>query len=107
MSEVARSEAHSVAHPARRESSDLDRRDFLSGLAMVAGAAIAGVTLPLSAAVAEASVGTNADGLWSVDVMCGHWPPYSHPIPYGRMEMAATSLAAADDEPTLDHMLVA
>ena len=87
----------------------LDRRAFLSSVGVAAGAAIAGAMLPLAVARSvEADVGAmaNADGLWSIDVMCGHWPPYSHPIPYGRMEAVEATLASGH-APTLEHMLVA
>jgi hypothetical protein len=99
------------SHLEAREGLMLDRRAFLGSVGLAAGAAIAAAMLPASVAgAAEADVGAaaNADGLWSVDVMCGHWPPYSHPIPYGRMEVAETaSLASADQSPGLDYMLVA
>jgi hypothetical protein len=93
------------------EGLTLDRRAFLGSVGLAAGAALAAAILPASVAgAAEAGVGVaaNADGLWSVDVMCGHWPPYSHPIPYGRIEVAETAgLASAGHSPGLEDMLVA
>jgi hypothetical protein len=89
----------------------LDRRAFLGGVGLAAGAVIAAAMLPASvagAAEADVAAAPAADGLWHVDVMCGHWPPYSHPIPYGRMEAEdVASLAATEQSPGLDHMLVA
>lgn len=102
-----------MSEPSRPEVLEgpvLDRRAFLSSVGMTAGAAIAATILPLSVAGgAEANIAAVADagGLWSVDIMCGHWPPYSHPIPYGRMEASEHALASTDHAPSLDQMLVA
>jgi hypothetical protein len=44
------------------------------------------------------------NGFGSVDDACGHWPPYAHPIPYGRMPAAPNVLAHAEP---LDHIFMA
>jgi hypothetical protein len=70
-------------------SRQLDRRAFLGGAGFAAGAVVASTLVPLSvvhALPSQASVPlTTSDPLWNghVDDACGHWPPYSHPIPYG------------------------
>lgn len=87
----------------------MDRRVFLSSVGMAAGATVVASMLPLSVAgavEANVSAAATADGLWSVDVICGHWPLYSHPIPYGRME-PAEPVQEADLAPTLEQLLVA
>lgn len=85
----------------------LDRRAFLGGVGLAAAAAL----LPLSVvqgSEAQIAPAADPDGLWSVDVMCGHWPPYSHPIPYGQPQVIAltANLAPADHMFRLDYMLV-
>jgi hypothetical protein len=72
------------------EAIQLDRRAFLGGVGLAASAVIVGGILPASAVYAGTPDAPAAadDGLWSVDVMCGHWPPYSHPIPYGHPQVA-------------------
>jgi hypothetical protein len=31
-----------------------------------------------------------------VDDVCGHWPPYAHPIGYGHVELAQSVVARVD-----------
>jgi hypothetical protein len=87
----------------------MDRRVFLSSVGIAAGASLAASMLPLSVASAveaNVSAAATADGLWSVDVICGHWPLYSHPIPYGRMQ-PSEPVQQSDLAPTLEELLVA
>ncbi|MEP7247001.1 MAG: hypothetical protein ABI885_25415 [Gammaproteobacteria bacterium] len=72
----------------------LDRRAFLGAMGFSAGAVVASVAGPLSVVHAMASGGvamTEPAGFGSVDDACGHWPPYSHPIPYSRPAVAASA----------------
>jgi hypothetical protein len=68
---------------------------------------MASVLVPLSVVHAlPGSVSLSASeptGFGSVDDACGHWPPYSHPIPYGRP--AVTPALAASFDP-IDHILM-
>jgi hypothetical protein len=88
-------------------SRQLDRRAFLGGAGMAAGAVVASTLVPLSVVHALPSQGVALtaavdDPSWTghVDDACGHWPPYSHPIPYdvGRAPGALT----ADVAPHID-----
>ncbi|MBX5463380.1 MAG: hypothetical protein IRZ28_20100 [Steroidobacteraceae bacterium] len=78
----------------------LDRREFLAGAGFTAGAVVATSLVPMAlvhAVPASAHESAAAsEGTWHVDDMWGHWPPYSHPIPYGR-PAAAPSLAELVD----------
>lgn len=62
----------------------LDRRSFVTGAVLAAGAV----------AVAVRSALPYMDGVgaieWAVDHIFGAYPPYAHPIPYGR-PLAATT----------------
>ena len=67
----------------------LDRRSFLGGAGMAAGAVVASTLVPLSVVHALPSQGVALtaavdDPSWTghVDDACGHWPRYSHPIGY-------------------------
>jgi hypothetical protein len=72
----------------------LDRRSFVTGAALAAGAVAVTVrsALPFvdtGASAGESTVdssmadaGASAD--WAVDHIFGTYPPYAHPIPYGR-----------------------
>ena len=85
-------------------SRQLDRRAFLGGAGVAAGAVVAATMVPLSvvhALPSQVPVALTAgpeDPAWNghVDDACGHWPPYSHPIPYdvARSSGAATVAAA-------------
>lgn len=85
----------------------LDRRTFLGGAGLAAGAVVATVLVPLSVVHAlpgDISVAAaDPSGFGSVDDACGHWPPYSHPIPYGRP--AVTPSIAATIDP-IDHVFL-
>jgi hypothetical protein len=96
-------------------SRQLDRRAFLGGAGMAAGAVVAATLVPLSVVHALPSQGVALtaaadDPSWTghVDDACGHWPPYSHPIPYDVGRVSAASLTAHVDfasEP-YDHTLM-
>ena len=62
----------------------LDRRSFVTGAALAAG--VVAVTVR-SALPYMDGVGA---GEWAVDHIFGAYPPYAHPIPYGR-PLAATT----------------
>lgn len=77
----------------------LDRRSFVTGAALAAGAVAVTVRSALpymdGAAAAEwvdhspsHDQGVSVD--WAVDHVFGAYPPYAHPIPYGR-PLAATT----------------
>jgi len=86
----------------------LDRRAFLGGAGLTAGVVMATALVPLSVvhAVGADSPAAMDDPAWTghIDDACGHWPPYSHPIPYGH-PAAAVALTAADVDP-IDHIFV-
>lgn len=66
----------------------LDRRAFLGGAGLAAGAVVATSLVPLSAVHALAAdpplASSGPEGDWHVDDICGHWPRYAHPIGYPR-----------------------
>jgi len=71
----------------------MDRRAFLGHVSLTAGAVVATSMVPLSVVHALPTgvpLAVSA-GAWAghVDDAWGHWPPYSHPIPYGRTETVA------------------
>jgi hypothetical protein len=80
-------------------SRQLDRRSFLGSAGFAAGAVVAATLVPLSVVHALPSQMPVAltpapqDPTWNghVDDACGHWPPYSHSIPY---DVARSSGAA-------------
>jgi hypothetical protein len=77
--------AHSVT--GLRVSLQLDRRSFLTGV----GLALGGVTIAATVAwpmgdAAAPVVEPSID--WAVDHIFGTYPPYAHPIPYGRQSPA-------------------
>ena len=81
-------------------SRQLDRRAFLGGAGVAAGAVVAATLVPLSmvhALPSQAAVALTpaaGDPTWNghIDDAWGHWPPYAHPIPY---DVARTSGAAS------------
>lgn len=85
----------------------LDRRAFLGSAGLAAGAVMATALVPLSVVhalpgdIPLASADTYGSG--SVDDACGHWPPYSHPIPYGRPAVPPSLAANADP---IDHIFL-
>ena len=94
----------------------IDRRAFLGGAGLMAGAVVATSLVPLSvvhALPSTSSCGSLAaagpEGSWHVDDICGHWPPYAHPIGYGHVSTAssvqahASLLAHADP---IDHVFL-
>jgi hypothetical protein len=83
----------------------MDRRIFLGNLGLTAGAVVATSLVPLSVvhALPTGVPLSVSAGAWAghVDDAWGHWPPYSHPIPYGREKIAAAQLDG------LDHLFLA
>jgi hypothetical protein len=88
----------------------LDRRAFLSGAGFTAGAVVASSLVPLSvvhALPSDSEVRLTPvvdDPSWSghVDDACGHWPPYSHSIPYGVARAPQAVVAAAGSGATVE-----
>jgi hypothetical protein len=97
-------------------SRQLDRRAFLGGAGFAAGAVVATSFVPLSIvhAVPEsepvALVPAAGDPQWQghVDDACGHWPPYSYPIPYdtGRSPEAMIASATSVTVDPVDSILM-
>ena len=95
----------------------IDRRAFLGGAGLMAGAVVATSLVPLSvvhalpsaASPGGALAAAGPEGTWHVDDICGHWPPYAHPIGYGHVGVAsaanvhASMLAHAD---AIDHIFL-
>jgi hypothetical protein len=78
----------------------MDRRTFLGS----AGLVVATTLVPLSvvhAICSDVSIATVST--WHVDDVCGHWPPYAHPIGYGHVP---APVAVAHAEP-VDHIFLA
>jgi hypothetical protein len=77
----------------------VDRRSFLATVGLAAGAA---AVLPASALFAAPgnvmarTMPTDSlpDGISDGDSVFGHFPPYAHPIGYGRPGYAAMDMAA-------------
>jgi hypothetical protein len=86
------------------ESRLIDRRTFLGGVGFAAGAVVATTLVPLSIvhAVVPADVPA-AEGTWNIDDVCGHWPPYAHPIGFGHVEVATLT---ASHTSAIDHVLM-
>lgn len=93
--------------PKRFEGVLLDRRAFLGNAGLAAGAVMATALVPLSVVHALPSdipmATADAFGTGHVDDACGHWPPYAHPIPYGR-PATPPSLAMISDP--IDHIFL-
>jgi hypothetical protein len=86
----------------------IDRRAFLGGAGLTAGAVVATTLVPLSvvhALPSGASLAAAPSGSWHVDDICGHWPPYAHPIAYGRPVIGASSIRA--HAAPIDHIFLA
>jgi hypothetical protein len=83
------------------------RRSFLGSVGLMAGAVVATTLVPLSAVHALPSdlalMPAEPNGFGSVDDACGHWPPYSHPIPYGQVPAAPSVFAQAEP---VDHIFL-
>lgn len=84
----------------------VNRREFLGSMGAVSLVMTVGISLPLEATHAT-SCSNVAAGTWSVDDICGHWPPYSHPIPYGRCDGLEVVANTNVMPPSLDELLVA
>jgi hypothetical protein len=83
-----------------RVSVRLDRRSFLIGAAGVAGAvAVTASALPGGWRL---TLGQAAPGDWAADHIFGTYPPYAHPIPYGRqLDPSAVPLERGAFDPIL------
>lgn len=95
-------------------SQRLDRRSFLGGAGIAAGAVVAATLVPLSVvhalpsqAVALTPMADDPSWNGHVDDACGHWPPYSYSIPYdvGRASSTLTAQVDFATEP-FDHTLM-
>jgi hypothetical protein len=77
------------ANPEKCGGLTLDRRTFLGGAGLAAGAVVAATLVPLSlgreAAAGPVLTVAALDAGWHVDDMWGHAPRYAHAIPYGRV----------------------
>ena len=97
----------------------IDRRSFLGGARLMAGAVVAYSVMPLSsvhalpsglslsaapATVPGPATAPGMEGNGHVDDICGHWPPYSHAIGYGHVTAPAASLWAHADP--IDHLFL-
>lgn len=111
-----RSESSPSLEPGAVGRPALDRRAFLGGVGVAAGAALAASILPIAAAHAasleapaavpthgtgaadsvSAAQGPGPDDAWDIDDMWGHWPRYAHPIPYARVQPAAAAWEQID-----------
>jgi hypothetical protein len=60
----------------------LDRRSFVTG----AGLAVGGLAIGWPAANVLAAPDASVE--WAADHIFGTYPPYAHPIPYGRQSVA-------------------
>jgi len=86
-------------------SRQLDRRAFLGTVGFTAGAVVASTLVPLSVVHAVPAAGSPeltalpGDPSWDghVDDACGHWPPYSYPIPYNVCRATDAAAVAAMD----------
>ena len=73
----------------------LDRRAFLGTVGLAAGGVLAGQVVLAREARASASGATltmsaahEPHDFGHVDDICGHWPRYAHPIPFGPLRGA-------------------
>jgi hypothetical protein len=83
----------------------LDRRSFVAGAALAAGAVAVTVRSALPFAGAGPSAGASTD--WAVDHIFGTYPPYAHPIPYGRQFATDVSpMATPSDAGPFDPFLM-
>lgn len=89
----------------------LDRRSFVTGAPLAAAAVVVICRSPLSLMDPSALVGVrtssgpSAD--WAVDHIFGAYPPYAHPIPYGRQfAMDADPVATPGDAGPFDPFLM-
>jgi hypothetical protein len=88
--------------PREIEGPSFNRRSLLRVAASTAGAVVVALLGPpwaarraLAAPVSPAPgtsdpVTESSAGSGHIDDACGHWPPYSHPIPYGHVAPATT-----------------
>jgi hypothetical protein len=86
-----------------KASLQLDRREFLGNLILTIGGASVAAMVPF-ATVSSSAPATDICGDWNVDDVCGAYPPYAHPIPFGRPGLASDSLLA-NAEPA-DHIFL-
>jgi hypothetical protein len=84
-----------------RASLQLDRREFLGHMILAIGGASIAAMIPFTPADATTPA---QPGDWSIDDMCGAYPPYSHPIPFGRPQAVSDRLMAHADP--ADHIFL-
>jgi hypothetical protein len=82
-------------------SEALGRRRFIAGAGLVAGAAFVSGIAPFGSARSQPRPALRGTG--HVDDACGHWPPYSHPIPYGHVPPSGAAWAHWDP---IDHIFM-
>ncbi len=95
----------------RLKSLVMDRRAFLGGAGWAAGGVVATSLVPLSVVHAvpgdlPLSMSGEPAANWHVDDICGHWPPYAHPIGYGRPSPTTGYDPRALADP-IDHIFLA
>lgn len=81
----------------------VDRRSFLGSVGVVAGTAATASLLPTSALFAApgnvmaCTMPTDSlpDGIADGDSVFGHFPPYAHPIGYGKVRHETVDIASA------------
>jgi hypothetical protein len=88
----------------------LDRRAFLTGAGLAAGATMTAIAwqfhhrlLPEAVTATGASPATDPTTDWAADHIFGTYPPYAHPIPYG---CPADAPAVLPDTGSFDPILM-
>ena len=100
-----------------RNSMRLDRRSFLTGAGLTIGAvatkavawaasgampSAAAPSMPAGAATPGAGASSDATSVdWAADHIFGTYPPYAHPIPYGRQGVRPVSPEVGSFDPFL------
>lgn len=88
----------------------LDRRAFLGGVSLAAGGVLVSTLIPVqveAATCAASSAVTDPCGDWTIDDMWGAYPPYSHPIPYGRPQVAPMDVTTLEGVDPIDYNFLA
>lgn len=76
----------------------LDRRSFLASAGMAAGV----VAIAARASWSIAATGGPEHAMeWAADHIFGTYPPYAHPIPYGRQDAPPVSFEEGSFDPVL------
>lgn len=86
----------------------LDRRSFLASAAMAAGvvaiAARASWSIAATGGPEHAAAAAHVSEVameWAADHIFGTYPPYAHPIPYGRQDAPPVSFDEGSFDPVL------